>query len=210
MPLEETIKICTNELFKEPETVEDVSKSDFKEFLSLATKNLDFIFDRTLYKQIDGVSASSPLCTTLTNAFLVCCKKNWLEHFPLEYRLFYFQRHADETFILLNSPENLKRFQSYLIPRHFNISFTRDNEKYNMSFLDVNIILEQGKTTTSVYCKTSLGDIFTNFDSFLQSTYKIFMIHRLLCKCFWICSDWTKFHFELVKIMYVFKNDGYP
>ena len=46
-----------------------------------------------------------------------------------------------------------------------------------MSFLDVNIILEQGKTTTSVYCKTSLGDIFTNFDSFLQSTYKICMIH---------------------------------
>ena len=79
-----------------------------------------------------------------------------------------------------------------------------------MSFLDVNIILEQGKTTTSVYCKTSLGDIFTNFDSFLQSTYKICMIHRLLCKCFWICSDWIKFHFELVKIMYVFRNDGYP
>ena len=102
MPLEETIKIFPNELFKEPQTVEDVSKSDFKEFLSLATKNLDFIFHRTLYKQIDGVSVSFPLGITLTNAFLVYCKKNWLEHFPLEYRPSYFQRHADDTFILLN------------------------------------------------------------------------------------------------------------
>ena len=43
MPLEETIKNFTNELFKEPETVQGVSKSVFKESLSLATKDSHFI-----------------------------------------------------------------------------------------------------------------------------------------------------------------------
>ena len=40
--LEETIEICTNELFKESETVEGLSKSEFKELLSLPTKDSDF------------------------------------------------------------------------------------------------------------------------------------------------------------------------
>ena len=60
IPLERTIEICTNELFKESEVVEALSKTEFKELLSLATKNSHFIFDGTLYKQIDGVAIGSP------------------------------------------------------------------------------------------------------------------------------------------------------
>ena len=56
IPLEETIEICTTEFFKESETAEGLSKTEFKELLSLATKDLHFIFDGTLYKQIDGVA----------------------------------------------------------------------------------------------------------------------------------------------------------
>ena len=46
--LEETIEICTNETFKGSETVEDLSKSECKELLSLATKDSHFIFNGTL------------------------------------------------------------------------------------------------------------------------------------------------------------------
>ena len=60
IPLEETIEICANELFKESETVEGLSKTEFKELLSLATKDSHFIFDGTLYKQIDGVAMGPP------------------------------------------------------------------------------------------------------------------------------------------------------
>ena len=60
MSLEQIIEICTNELFKEPEAVEGISKTEFKELLSLATKDWHFIFDGTLYKQIDGVAMDSP------------------------------------------------------------------------------------------------------------------------------------------------------
>ena len=45
IPLEETIEMFTNELCKESENVEGLSKSEFKEVLSLATKDLQFIFD---------------------------------------------------------------------------------------------------------------------------------------------------------------------
>ena len=76
IPLEETIGICTNELFKESETVEGLSKIEFKELLSLATKDSHFIFDGTFYKQIADVALGSPLGPTLANAFLVYHEKN--------------------------------------------------------------------------------------------------------------------------------------
>ena len=57
--LEETIEICTNQFLKESETVERLSKTEFKVLLSLATKDSHFIFDGTLYKQIGGVALGS-------------------------------------------------------------------------------------------------------------------------------------------------------
>ena len=41
----------------------------FKEILSLATKDSHFVFDGTLYKQVDGVAMGS-FGPTLGNAFL--------------------------------------------------------------------------------------------------------------------------------------------
>ena len=46
--LEGTIEICTNKLFKEPEKTEGLSNTEFKELLSLATKDSDFISGGTI------------------------------------------------------------------------------------------------------------------------------------------------------------------
>ena len=56
-----TIDICTNTLFENMEELEGLSKIEFKELLSLARKESYFIFNRQLYKQVDGVAMGSPL-----------------------------------------------------------------------------------------------------------------------------------------------------
>ena len=73
--LEKTVENCTNGFFKESETIEGLRKSEFKELLSLETKDSHFIFDGTLYEQID-VIMGSPLGPALANAFLVYHEKN--------------------------------------------------------------------------------------------------------------------------------------
>ena len=100
----------------------------------------------------------------------------------------------------------------YLNSRHVNISVTAENKKDNrVSFLDVNTIREQGKFTTSVYCKPTVNEIYTHYNSFLSSTYKTGMIHALLYGCFWNCCwNWTKFYLELFKWMEVFRSNIYP
>ena len=79
-----------------------------------------------------------------------------------------------------------------------------------MSFFGVDIIREKDKFTTFVYRKPTFSGIYTHFDSFLSSSNKIGLFHKLLYRCFRIRSDWTKFHLELVKLIGVFKNNDYP
>ena len=57
------------------DVVEGLNKSEFKELLSLATKESYFIFNQFLYKQIDGVAMGSPLGPTLANAFFCFYEK---------------------------------------------------------------------------------------------------------------------------------------
>ena len=130
-PLEETIEICINELFKESETVEGLCKTECEEVFYLATEDSHLIFD--------GMAMGYTLGTILANASLVYHEKNcwntvyWnIDHYATEGTL---------IFVLFSSAEHLKRFHSYLNSRHLNISFTVENEKVNiMSFLDVNTI----------------------------------------------------------------------
>ena len=92
--------------------------------------------------------------------------------------------------------------------KHGDIILIREYEKGNtMSFLDVNIIRVKGKFTTSVYHKPTLAE----FIPILTVCYQQFnTIQALLYRCFRICSDRTKFHLELGKLIDAFKSNGYP
>ena len=70
IPLEETNNICTESIYDQNDSIEGLNKSEFKELLSLATKESYFIFNEILYKQIDGVAMDSLLVPTLASAFL--------------------------------------------------------------------------------------------------------------------------------------------
>ena len=53
------------------------SKTVFKNMMKIATQSL-FIYDGTLYKQIDGVSMGSPVGPTLANFFMATLEKKIL------------------------------------------------------------------------------------------------------------------------------------
>ena len=79
IPHEETIETSTNNLLKNSNIVHGLNKSEFNDLLSLATKELYFIFNNILYKQIDGVAMRSPLGPSLANAFWLSMNKTgWI------------------------------------------------------------------------------------------------------------------------------------
>ena len=90
------------------------------------------------------------------------------------------------------------------------MSFSFEKEKNGkMSFLDVEISGVNGKLVTTIYHKPSFSGVYTHFESFLPSTHKFGMFYTLIYRCFTLCSDWTKFHRELVTLKEIFQRNGY-
>jgi hypothetical protein len=70
IPLDETIAIILNYLYKVCGTPPSMKRADMKKLLVFATKTSHFLFDGKIYDQIDGVSMGSPLTPLLTEIFL--------------------------------------------------------------------------------------------------------------------------------------------
>ena len=60
IPLEETIKICSDSLYKNQELLCSISKNQFEKLLRAALSNNYFLFDGIIYQQIDGVAMGYP------------------------------------------------------------------------------------------------------------------------------------------------------
>ena len=90
------------------------------------------------------------------------------------------------------------------------MSFTIETEQNKISFLNVNVIGEQGKFITSAYRKPTFSGVYSQFDSFIPDTYKIRIIYLIVDRCFWICSSWSVFHQQLILLRKIFQKNGYP
>ena len=100
IPHEETINTCTESICDQNDSIEGLNKSEFKELLSLATKESYFIFNEILYQQIDGVAICSLLVPTLANPVLCFHEKMWLEQCPDKFKPVYCRRYIDGIFVL--------------------------------------------------------------------------------------------------------------
>ena len=58
------------------------------------------------------------------------------------------------------------------------MSSSMETERQNkFSFLDIEVIREQGKFSTTVYRKPTFSGVYSNFESFLPSVYKFGMVY---------------------------------
>ena len=70
IPLNETIDIAVEEMYKEDGSFRNLPKKKFKSLLELVCKDTYFLFNNELYLQIDGVAMGSPVSSTFANLFL--------------------------------------------------------------------------------------------------------------------------------------------
>ena len=68
IPLDETISICADFLYRGPSTIAfPFPEEVFIELMGIATKSVSFSFSEIIYRQIKGVSMGSPLGPILAN-----------------------------------------------------------------------------------------------------------------------------------------------
>ena len=79
IPLDKTIYICTDSLYKNDENTPTIPKDIFRNLLTEATKESFFMLINKFYKQIDGVVMGSPLGPALANVFMCSFENKWLK-----------------------------------------------------------------------------------------------------------------------------------
>ena len=213
VPLDESIKICIDQLFKSEITVSGLNTKEMFEMLSLTLKESIILFDNKYYSQIDGVARSSPVGPTLANIVHCYHESNWLKDSPKDFKPVYYKRHVDDVFVLFNKPEHAQFFLKHINKKHKSMKFSIKTEISGyLSFLDVKLFRENDKFVTSVFRKETFGRVYTIFISFIPFEHKFRLVHTLLNRCFNLSSDFLKSHHKLINLrtfcrkMHIHKN----
>ena len=82
VPLDETIMICADALYDNPDTQPQFSKEVFVELMRSATSTVEFSFNNIMYRQVDGVAMGSPLGPALAIIFVGYYEKNFFLKYP--------------------------------------------------------------------------------------------------------------------------------
>ena len=108
-------------------------------------------------------------------------------------------RYVDDVFVMFKSKKHLKLFVNYMYSKHKYTKFTFQTEDSNsFSFLDVKLNhKKKNRFVTSIFCNSTFSGVFTNYDSFISDTYKIYFFHTLLFWFFKICSSMENFDIDL-------------
>ena len=70
VPVVETINICADALFNRGLNTTNLLRDNFTKLMKIATSEVEFSFNSTMFKQIDGISMGSPLGPTMANIFV--------------------------------------------------------------------------------------------------------------------------------------------
>ena len=127
VPLDETIKICAEQLYHSEIEVPTLSGKSFVKLMEKVTKGVEFSFDGVMFKQTDGVAMGSPLGPVLANIFVGYLEQklnidDWEE-------LLLYRRYVDDTFSLHLEEEQSLRFCEDLNNLHPALVFPVTNKK---------------------------------------------------------------------------------
>ena len=208
VPLDETIKICLDALYRSDDIAQPcIEEPLFEKLLRKCTVGVGFSFIDMFYRQIDGVAMGSPLGPILANVFLGYCATRIP---PDEWPAFY-RRYVDDTFSLfLGGIAESLRFLARLNSLHPSLQFTMVGENEGkLPFPDVMVLREFDRYATTIYRKPTFTGLYTRWDSYCARGRKIALVRSLVSRAQKICSP-EYLDNEVNTLKSIFLGNGYP
>ena len=206
VPLAETMQICADTLYNDFLTPPPLPRNVFVELMRLAT-SVEFSFNNSMHRQIDGVAMGSPFGAPLANIFVGYQEVKLFSNTNKPLSCF---RYVDDTFAAFNNEHDCNNFFTHLNSLHPSLRFIREKESNSsLPFLDVLVERQNSDFVTSVYRKPTFTGQYLRWNSFSSTKRKTNLISTLVHKAFMICLK-SKLEPELNKIRSILINNGYP
>ena len=182
VPLEETIKIIIDKIYKEKIIVVPLARLELESLLRLCTKEVEFSFNDELYLQVDGVAMGSPLGPLFANIFMCELEKHIIPQ--LKKYVTTWLRYVDDAFVFIDS---------------------------KMTKIVCGKLKLDNKLETTVYRKPTNTDPYINWFSHSPNNWKVGTFTNLVRRAVTICSTEHLFMKEIDHLKYVFvKVNQYP
>ena len=215
IPIQETITICLNKLFSTPQAlVAGFNKEEFKKLLSLATTNIQFLFNNNLYEQQEGLAMGNAAAPSLANIFMNDMEERMLQECPESFKPIFYKRYLDDTCVIFKQPDDAEQFHTYINDFHPSIKFTMEKETNNtLPFLDVNITKCYNNNicsfSTSVYRKPTFTELGSSCYSYVPLLYKINAAKTLIHRAYHLSSNYILFSQEIKIVENYLINNGF-
>ena len=104
----------------------------------------------------------------------------------------YYRRYVDDTFLMFEKRDHLKKFLKYKFSRHQSIKFTFE-EEYNIkiTFMDKPTTTAGDELQKSLFREKKFSGVYLSFNSHLPSEYKKGLLCTLLYRGCNICSNYN-------------------
>ena len=210
VPLDFTIDLILSKIYRDKIIKTKLKENQFRELLQLCTKNMHFLFNDNIYRQVDGVAMGSPLGPVLANIFMAHLESSLVPSLSEVMSLWY--RYVDDTITFIQE-NKIEEVIEILNNFHPSINFTYEKEKEGcITFLDVKLVRKtDGNFITEVYRKKTDTNIYLHWKAYAPDVWKIGTLKGLFRRAFVICSEEEGLNNELNHLKEVFsKINGYP
>ena len=212
VPLRETIDICLNRLYHSDHcTPPSIPENILKEMLELCLRDNIFVFNNTVYKQVDGVAMGNSLGPVIANIIMAHIEETYFLQCPVSPS--FYGRYADDNFCVFNSREEANTFLTFINNNPYNsIRFDMEIEDDNkLAFLDTIIAkTDSSKPVIATKEKDTDRGLFYHFSSFSPDRYKYSLVFIKFYRAYKIASDWKVFDIDARKITDKLLRNGFP
>ena len=172
-------------------------------------KNNFFEFDTNVYQQISGTAIGTKFAPPYACIFMDQLETKFLENQNLK-PLVWFRYIDDIFFIWTHSEENLRNFMAEFNLFSDDIKFTYEYNKDSISFLDLKVILSNGKLITSLYSKPTDCHQYLHYGSCHPDYTKKSIVYSQALRIKRVCSQESDFNEHSLNLRSWFLKRGYP